>query len=60
MVENFYESEKGNLTVKKILEAEKTEEEKYPSVTYVLTRCYMGKDENGKDVLKRDISFKRC
>ncbi len=59
MVENFYESEKGNLTVKKILEAEKTEEEKYPSVTYVLTRYYMGKDENGKDVLKRDISFKK-
>lgn len=59
MVENFYESEKGNLTVKKILEAEKTEDEKYPSVTYVLTRYYMGKDENGKDVLKRDISFKK-
>ena len=59
MVENFYESKKGNLTVKKILEAEKTDKENYPSVTYVLTRYYTVKDEKGKDVTKRDISFKK-
>ena len=59
MVENFYESKKGNLTVKKILEAEKSKEETYPSVSYVLTRYYTFKDKNGKDVTKRDISFKK-
>ena len=55
MVENFYESKKGNLTVKKILEAEKTEEETYPCVTYVLTRYYTGKDGTAK----LDHSFKK-
>ena len=55
MVENFYESEKGSLTVKKILKAEKTDVEKYPCVTYVLTRYYTGKDGTAK----QDYSFKR-
>ena len=55
MVENFYESEKGSLTVKKILEAEKADAEKYPCVTYVLTRYYTGKDGTAK----QDHSFKR-
>lgn len=58
MVENYYSSDKGYLTVKKILDVEKEESETYPSVTFSLIRYYTGKDSEGNDVLKRDYSFR--
>lgn len=54
-VSNFYESKKGKLTVKKILDVDLAEGEKYPAVQFTLHRYYT----DSKGVTKRDTSFER-
>ncbi|MBU5482664.1 Cna B-type domain-containing protein [Blautia sp. MSJ-19] len=44
VVQNYYRSMKGQLTVKKILDVQKEDTETYPSVTFELTRFYKKND----------------
>lgn len=53
VVQNYYRSAKGQLTVKKILDVQKEDAETYPSVTFELIRRY----KNNKGELIEDTSF---
>ena len=55
MVSNIYKSVKGKLNVKKFMDAELDAGEKYPTVSFTLTRKYKSK-ETGKDVLDNGFS----
>ncbi|MFQ8601760.1 MAG: Cna B-type domain-containing protein [Anaerovoracaceae bacterium] len=55
MVSNIYKSVKGKLNVKKFMDAELDTGEKYPTVSFTLTRKYKSK-ETGKDVLDNGFS----